>query len=245
MSPLLDASGGGIHLAVLSVTAVGVCGAVSGVILTSRATPLGQLLPFSSGLLLGMALFLLLPEALSNSKPAVVLGFCAAGCFMFGLVEAALHSMHESPHSRTLGMIPLICAIGLHCVLDGWNIAIAVALPSVKLVWAFLIGMSVHKLTGGAAAGAILLSAAPRRNSAIFWAALCECLTAVGAVLQLSTRQTMGTKWTVSLMCLTAGSFLYLGYHSFQSARGKSGFRSAVFPALLGMGAIWIISLLR
>jgi zinc transporter ZupT len=144
-----------------------------------------------------------------------------------------------------LGMFPLILAVGLHSMLDGWNLAIAFALPSLQLVRVFLIGMSLHKLTSGVVIGAIFLSAAPRRNQAMLWAVLCESLTLAGALLQLSSRRNMGAQWTVWLMGLTAGSFLYLGYHSFQTARVNSSFRSAAFRATLGMAAIWVTSLLR
>jgi hypothetical protein len=72
-----------------------VCGAVSGVIVTSRTASLRQLVPFSSELLLGMAIFLILPEALSTARTAVVLALCAVGCAILGLLEATVHTVGE------------------------------------------------------------------------------------------------------------------------------------------------------
>jgi len=235
----------GLLSAIGWITLVAICGAVAGVALTSRAAFLSELVPFVSGLMLGMALFLLLPEALSSTETLTALGLCAGGCLLFGLMEATLHGMSASPHSRMLGMIPLILAVGFHSLLDGWNIATALALPSERLVWAFLIGMSVHKLSGGVAIGAIFRSAAPRLSHAYLWAAVCESLTVLGALLQFFSSRSLGTQWTIWLIGLTAGSFLYLGCHAFQTARAKSGFRSAAVPAGLGIASIWMISMAR
>ena len=139
----------------------------------------------------------------------------------------------------------MLLAVSLHAMLDGWNIATALELPDNGVLWAFLAGISLHKLTGGFAIGAVILSAVGDRNRAVAWAVGCESLTAAGAAIQYAFRTSMGDQWTVWLLAVTGGSFLYLGYHSLQSARRSRGFRSALPAALAGMGSIWLISLMH
>jgi zinc transporter ZupT len=241
MTPLIHATVAGIPLPLIWIILAGVCGAVSGVIITSRAASLGHLVPFSSGLLLGMAIFLIVPEALTNAGTPVVLALCAGGCAIFGLLEATVHTVSE----KVSGMVPLVLAVALHSFLDGWNIAIALMLPSERLIWAFVLGMTVHKLTSGFAIGAVFRAAAAERSSALAWAAACEAITGVGAILQLWSRSALGQQWTAWLIALTAGSFLYLSYHSFQNARAQSGLRNAAFPAAAGAVTVWFISLMK
>jgi zinc transporter ZupT len=241
MPAVIHTTIGGIQAPLIWIIVVGVCGAVSGVIVTSRTVSLRQLVPFSSGLLLGMAVFLIIPEALSSARSTVVLALCAAGCALFGLFETTIHNVSDG----VSGLVPLIFAVGLHSLLDGWNIAIALMLPSDRLIWAFVIGMSVHKLSSGFAIGAVFRASAGKRGSALAWAGATEGLTALGALLQIWSRYALGPRWTVWLIALTAGSFLYLSYHSFQHARAHSGLKGAAFPAAVGAAAVWVISLLH
>jgi zinc transporter ZupT len=226
------------------ITVVAIVGAVAGV-LTSGARSFRHLVPFSSGLLIGMASFVLLPEAVATSRPLLVLTLCAFGCGVFALLEGILHSALPAPHLKAVGFIPLLLAVSLHAMLDGWNIATAIEFPDRAMVWAFLAGMSIHKLTGGFAIGAVVLSAVRHRNRAVAWAAFCESLTAAGAGLQFLFRTRMGDQWTIWLLAVTGGSFLYLGYHSLQTARKGRGFWSALPAALAGIASIWLISLVK
>jgi zinc transporter ZupT len=43
----------------------------------------------------------------------------------------------------------------LHSLLDGWNIGIALSFPDQRLVWTFLGGIALHKLSSGFAIGAV------------------------------------------------------------------------------------------
>jgi zinc transporter ZupT len=239
--PLIHSKFAGIPFPLLWIMLVGDAGAVSGVIVTSRTASLRQLVPFSSGLLLGMAVFLILPEALSSARTPMVLALCAAGCALFGLLEATVHTAGGG----SSGLIPLISAVGLHSYLDGWNMAIALMLPSERLIWAFAIGMSLHKLTSGFAIGAVFRATAKHRRSALAWAGGCEAITGLGAAVQIWSRAALGQRWTVWLIALTAGSFLYLAYQSFKTAKAHSGLRRAAVPAAAGAAAVWAISLLR
>jgi zinc transporter ZupT len=227
---------------VFFITLAGVLGAAVGV-MASGTRSFRRLAPFSAGLLMGMAVFLLLPEALAGGHPTLILALCAVGCAVFAGIETILHKAFPSPHASSVGTIPVVLALSLHAALDGWNTATALEVPDQTAAWAFLTGMSLHKLTGGFAIGAVLLAAERSRKRAILWAIGCESLTAVGAASQFAFQRTMGAEWTVWLLAMTGGSFLYLGYHSLQTARHSHGPDSA-FPAVLaGVLSVWLISL--
>lgn len=229
---------------ILVITCVAAIGACAGV-LTSGAGSFRHLVPFSSGLLLGMAMFLLLPEAFATSRPLLVLALCAFGCAVFALIEGILHNSLPARYVTSVSLVPLLLAISLHSMLDGWNIATALQFSDRNVIWAFLAGMSLHKLTGGFAIGAVILSAVGHRERAVLWAVACECMTAVGAVVQFVLRTRMGDQWTIWLLAMTGGSFLYLGYHALQNARVRGGFKSALPAALAGLGLIWLISIVH
>jgi len=231
-------------LLVAFITVIAIAGAVAGV-LTSASASFRQLVPFSSGLLFGMALFLILPEAFQAGERMLVAGFCILGCFLFGLMETALHSVHPSPVRTSIGLLPLVTAVGLHSLLDGWNIAFAMHFTDRGLMIAFMIGMSLHKLAGGIALGAIFRAAEPQRDRAIAWAAGCELMTVVGAFLNTSISQQVSGHSMTLLLAATGGSFLYLGYHSIQVARRRCGLRPTVAVAALGFASIGLISLLH
>jgi zinc transporter ZupT len=190
-----------------------------------------------------MALFLILPEAVAAGQKGLVVGFCLLGCLTFGLLETILHSLYPSPQRASLGLLPLVTAVAFHSLLDGWNIGFAMQFSGSRLIIAFVLGMSLHKLTSGFALGAIFRVAEPRQNRAITWAGGCELMTAAGAFLQHSISTHMGGQWMILLSSATAGSFLYLGYHSTRIAMTRCGLRPTLALASIGLASIWLISL--
>jgi len=233
----------GLYLTLIVSTLLGMTGAGLGALLFGRALPVRHMLPFGSGLLVGMAMFLVLPEAMADSPAGVVALLCALGWLLFYVVESVLHRVQPDPHMRMVGLAPLIVAVSLHSILDGWNIAVAAALPGRGHVLAFLLGMGVHKLTGGFAVGAIFRGATPRRDWALAWVLACEATTLLGGGLNILARDHFPLSWTLWLLALTAGSFLYLAWHSFGTAWKKNGIRSASLSALAGVALIAVLAL--
>jgi zinc transporter ZupT len=68
-----------------------------------------------------------------------------------------------------LGLVPLVTAVGLHSLLDGWNIGIALSFPDQHLVWTFLGGIALHKLSSGFAIGAVFRANTPTNGRCGCW----------------------------------------------------------------------------
>ena len=84
------------------VTLAAIAGAVTGAVAASANRWTRHMLPFSAGLLVGMSLLLMAPEAFADgAKPATLAAF-ALGFLMVSLIEKILHRLGPDPH-QTLG----------------------------------------------------------------------------------------------------------------------------------------------
>jgi zinc and cadmium transporter len=236
-------------LIVALVTLLGMAGATIGVRAAREAERVRKLVPFSAGLLLGMAFFVIFPEALASGRWPVIFGWSAFGCGLFALVEWYLDKApHEDEpadklHHRHIALFPLLVAVCLHNALDGWNVGLATQLPDKSLEWTFLAGMGVHKLTSGAAMGAIFRTAAPSTRVAMYAAVGAEFLTIAGAVAEMSLHSILGDGWTALLLAATGGSFLYLGIHALREARRHNHPTATAGYAGVGLMAIGVLAL--
>ena len=230
------------------VTLLGASGAATGVLAAKRAARIKALMPLSAGLLLGMAVFLIFPEALISGRWPAVLGFSVAGCAVFAIVEHYLgHAHREHEESAASGYLiawlPLFVALSLHNSLDGWNTGLACQLADPKLVWTFLAGMGLHKCTAGAAAGAIFRASLRSTSQSLSAALAAEAFTLVGLRLEVSLSSTLGEQWTVWLLAATGGSFLYLAFHALQQARKRASANITFRYATFGFASVWLVSL--
>jgi len=232
------------------VTLLGAFGAATGVLTAKRAARIKALMPLSAGLLLGMAVFLILPEALNSGRWPAVIGFSITGCAVFAVVEHYLghaHTEHEesSLSGYPIAWVPLFVALSLHNSLDGWNTGLACQLAHSKLVWTFLAGMGLHKCTAGAASGAIFRASLRSTRLSLGAALAAEAFTLVGLRLEVSLSSILGEQWTVWLMAATGGSFLYLAFHALQQARRRASVNITFRYATFGFASVWLVSLLN
>ena len=230
------------------VTLFGASGAAMGVLATKRAARIKELMPLSAGLLLGMAVFLILPEALTSGRWPAILGFSVAGCAVFAVAEHYLgHAHGEREESVSSGYLvaalPLLVALSLHNALDGWNTGLACQLADKKLVWAFLAGMGLHKCSAGAAAGAIFRASLRSTIGSLCAAVVAEALTLVGLMLEQSLSSILSQQWTVWLLAATGGSFLYLAFHALEIARRGASANVTFRYATVGFASVWLVSL--
>ena len=230
------------------VTLLGASGGVMGVLAAKRAARIKALMPLSAGLLLGMAVFLIFPEALISGRWPAIVGFALTGCAVFAVVEHYLVHAHGE-HEKSVGSgyliawLPLLVALSLHNALDGWNTGLACQLADPKLVWPFLAGMGLHKCTAGAAAGAILRASLRSTIPSLCAALAAEALTLVGLMLELSVNSILGERWTVWLLAATGGSFLYLAFHTILLARRRASANITFCYATFGFASVWLVSL--
>jgi zinc transporter ZupT len=165
------------------------------------------LVPLSGLVLMGVAVFGLIPEVVREigwlvGLPLVAVGFCAL---------ALLERLEE----KIAGS--LVAATALHAFVDGWGM-IAVAshrTPIPKaLSTAVVIAILIHKAPEGLALGAMLRAAAPR--FAIPLAVAAELATVLGGA---AGRLTAPPAWVDYPLALAAGAFLFLGMHAQRAAQ--------------------------
>jgi hypothetical protein len=228
----------------LFITLVAIVAAIIGVQLSSLLSVSRVLVPLSAGLLLGMAIFIILPETLdmAGMLPVALLG--AVGAALFALVESWQGLFRRVSMMATTGVLPLGLAISLHNWLDGWNIGVALSIRVPHLVWVFTTGMAIHKLCGGLAVGAVFRSSIREGRGALFWAAGCEAVTLIGVASQQFAQKAIGPAWSIWLLAITGGSFFFLGYLTLAAAHRHHNLRSSLPAVGAGLGAMWIVSLI-
>jgi zinc transporter ZupT len=192
--------------------------AISGVAL---GVSLGQARIFSDliaavggGLLVGISLFWLTPEIVSESGWLVALAMTAIACFAIAVGDRLL--VHADIPSPQLTIGPVLVATAAHSFLDGWSVR---ALATLHIAgFAAPLGLALHKIPEGVAVGWIA-----RRRLQSYWKAAAvavavELFTLVGAYAEPRASQSgiaaFGSWWTSAVIAIISGSFLFLGIHA-------------------------------
>ena len=230
---------------------VGCAGAALGVWLTGLRTRVAAVVPFSAGVLIGVALFGLLPELAEDSSWLLTLVLCAAGYGLLFLVNRYAYPIcpncaHDHDHSACGTELhgfaaPLIIAAALHSLLDGWSVAVVQHAAPLGLRVAVPVAIALHKVPEGVALGGVMRAAVASRAVALVWCLLAEGSTLVGGALALGLAPDLGSLWTVYPLGLTAGWLVYLGYHAVHEAWKRKGAASASVSALAGGAAAALI----
>jgi len=215
---------------------VGLGGAALGLWLTGMRRRARAVVPFSAGVLLGVALFGLVPELAGDLGWAASLLLFAAGYGLLLLLNryypVCPTCSHDHDHHSCFTELhgfagPLIAAAALHSFLDGWSVATAqLAVP---------LAAALHKVPEGVALGGILRASVKTRGTALGWAWLAEGATLVGGALGLLMAPHLGTQWITYPLGVTAGWLFYLGYHAVHEEWRSRGPRPAFVSALAGI----------
>ena len=226
---------------------VGCAGAALGIWLTGLRTRLGAAVPFSAGVLIGVALFGLLPELAEDSSWPLTLALCAGGYglllainrFAYPICPTCAHDHdHGACGTELHGFAaPLIIAAALHSSLDGWSVAVVQHAAPLGLRVAVPIAIALHKLPEGIALGGVMRAAVPSRTVALLWCLLAEGATLAGGALALALAPHLGSVWTIYPLGLTAGWLVYLGYHAVHEEWRRKGAPAALTAALAGAAA--------
>jgi len=244
----------------LLATVVGVGAATVGVWLTSaerkavaqksKTPPLLRLvLSFSAGILLGVALFGLLPELARDAGWLVSLLLFGAGYglligvdrYVYAVCPTCSHSHDHSACADELHgfAVPLLAAAAIHSFLDGWSVATVQVASPVGLRLAVPLAVTLHKVPEGLALGGIVRAAvhagARSRTRALVGCILAEACTIVGAGIGLGLAPSLGAAWIVYPLGLTAGWIFYLGFHAVHEEWKRWGAAPACVSALTGL----------
>ena len=232
-------------------TVVGVGGAALGVWLTGLRERARVVVPFSAGVLLGVAVFGLLPELASEIGWGVSLALFAAGYgalllvnrFVYPVCPTCAHDHdHNSCSTELHGFAwPLVAAAALHAFLDGWSIATVQLAVPLGLRVAVPLAVALHKVPEGIALGGILSASLRSRNAAFAWAAVAESATVVGGALGLGMAPRLGSEWITYPLGIAGGWLFYLGYHAVHEEVRRRGARAAFVSSLSGVAGAAVV----
>src|ERR1035438_9922310 len=229
-------------------TFVGVLGAVLGIWLTGLRQRARAVVPFSAGVLLGVALFGLVPELASEiGWPVSVLLFAVGygalllvNRFVYRVCPTCAHDHDHNACSTELHgfAAPLIVAATVHSFLDGWSVATVQLAVPLGLKVAVPLAVALHKLPEGIALGGILRASVGSRKVALGWAVLAEGSTLAGGGLGLAMGPHLGSQWITYPMGIAAGWLFYLGYHAVHEEWKRRGARPGVAWGAAGVGRV-------
>ena len=227
----------GLYPTLIFLLLLTLAGAAGGIRLAEIPSISHRVLPFSGGMLVGIAAFWILPEIAERCGWVAASAGLAAGFAVLWLIDRYLYPVcptcaHTHDHqacSQTLHGFgaPLLIAAGLHSFFDGWSLAVSQQRGFESLKIPFLVGIGVHKLPEGLALGALLLAALGKPWKAAAGAAVAQSMMLAGAMIAVLLTPHLVANWTIGFLAVAAGAFVYLGYHAIDSA-------TSVMPALTG-----------
>jgi zinc transporter ZupT len=225
------------------ITIAAICSVAAGVWLSSVHAIARRLVPFSGGLLMGVALFWLLPEIAAELTWPGALAWTLGGAaglalidrFVYPVCPACSHShQHVKCETRLHGFaVPLLIAASIHSVLDGW--IAASARDVVVIAPALVMAIGFHKAPEGFALGVIARASLASRAAAFAWCAATQAGVLAGAAMQATMAPHLPAGSLYKLLGLAAGSFFYLGGHAVDGELRRSGPAPAFWPALTGV----------
>ncbi len=169
------------------------------------------LVSYAVGTLLGVALLVLLPEALENLPPRAVLGSVLAGIMLFFLLEKLVLWRHCHTHDcEAHGMAAPMVIIGdaFHNFLDGVIIGTAVR-TSVPLGISTALAVATHEIPQEIGDMAILLHAGYSRRKAFVLNLVSGASAVLGALVAV-----FALEWvpdiTQYVLSVAAAGFLYV-----------------------------------
>ncbi|HYK65052.1 MAG TPA: ZIP family metal transporter [Patescibacteria group bacterium] len=199
-----------ILLALVTLVSTGL-GGTAAIRLRDR---LHLLLGFSSGAVLAVALFDILPEVFAFDRGASYMPITAVGFLLFFGLEryTAMHRAREHPHLAEAHEAELgaMSAAGLsfHSFLDG--IAIGVGFQTSAAVGLLIaLGIIAHDFSDGLNTVTVVLAHGSSHRNAVFWLMIDMSMPVLGAASTLMFNLRAGLlPW---MLAFFAGSFLYIG----------------------------------
>jgi ZIP family zinc transporter len=202
------------------------------------------LLGFSSGAVIAVALFDILPEVFALNGGAAYIPLAAVGFLAFFALEryTAMHRSREHVHASTTHEQELgaLSAAGLtfHSFLDG--VAIGVGFQaSVKIGLLIALGIIAHDLSDGLNTVTVVLAHGNPMKRAIFWLAADMSAPVLGATTTILINLTGVLPW---LLAFFAGSFIYIGASDLLPEAKEHDSPWVGVATALGMFAIYLIT---
>jgi zinc transporter, ZIP family len=231
-----------IPLASLTVVSTLIGGAVA----LRLRRDLTTLIALTGGVVIGVALFDVLPEAIDAvGNSGRVTELVGAGFLFFFLAERllVLHHRDEPEQARAHAQVGALGAAGLslHSFIDGLGIGLAFGVDTTTGVLVFVAVLS-HDFADGLNTVSFILSQSDDRRKAIKWLAVDAIAPLIGAIV--------GASLSISeyalghLLALYAGFFLFMGATDLLPEAHQHPSRLRVALTALGFVAIYLVAVI-
>jgi ZIP family zinc transporter len=205
---------------------------------------LHTLIALTGGIVVAVALFDVLPEALAsvdNSRHAMWL--VGAGFLAFFLAERALvlHHRDEPDQVRAHARVGALGAAGLsaHSFVDGLGIGLAFHLSTATGLLVFL-AVVTHDFADGLNTVGFILRQSEDRRAALRWLAVDAAAPLLGALVGATL--SVSDRGLGYLLCLYAGFFLFMGATDLLPHAHEHPSRRRVALTALGFTATWLVA---
>src|SRR5437762_6077936 len=216
--------------------------------------PLCALISFAAGTLLGVTLFAILPESLSNNIWWAVALAAASGYALFFFISKYVHhvcpacaaSHFDADTTRHFSDIAtaLIIALAIHSTTDGLALGIQQEAPATDATkWSLFSALCIHKVPEGLALGSLLIGAGLQRSGALGWVAAVEATTLLGGVIGYFFLANVSTFWLGLIMAHVGGGFFYLAAHAVLGEMMKHGKKLVLTSFCAGMALIALLNI--
>lgn len=207
-----------------------------------------RFMAFGSGVLLGAAFLLIIPEAVALDGARAGLGLTAAFVAIFGLEQVGLaHACPECATERPCQVHPMgwiaVSALGLHGLMDGVSIAAGFA-TSEALGLVAAAAILVHKLPTGICLAALLLAAGFSSRRCLLLTMAVAAATPVGAVAAWSLLVEPAPGVLALILGLSAGSFVYIGASDILPRLHEERSLPVFLLLVLGVAVTWVAPVL-
>ena len=217
--------------------------------------PLCALISFAAGTLLGVTLFAILPESLTDCTWWAVALAAATGYALFFFLSKYVHhvcpacaaSHFDADATKHFSEIAsaLIVALAIHSTTDGLALGIGQEAQSTTAgQWSLFSALCIHKIPEGLALGSLLIGAGFQRARALGWVAAVEATTLLGGIIGFFLLASRSTFWLSLFMAHVGGGFLYLAAHALLGEMLKHGKGLVLKSFSLGVGLIGGLNIL-
>ena len=240
--------------------ALAVGGAALGAAIGTSHERLCALISLGAGSLLGVTVFVIVPEGWAGLSWWGLGLALASGYVLFAVISkyvyhvcpacAASHFDEATTHRFSEIAAAMMVALAVHCTADGLAIAAghqahaANATGGRVLDFSLVLAICVHKIPEGLALGALLLGAGLRRSGVLVRVALVEGTTVLGGLLGWLVLQRVGAAWLDAVVAHVGGGFVFLATHAVLGEILKHHKVLVLSNFGLGFGVIGVLALL-
>jgi zinc transporter ZupT len=210
--------------------ALAVGGGTIGALLGTSHKRLCALISLGAGTLMGVTLFAILPDAVTDLRWWELLIALASGYAVFSVISkyifhvcpacAASHFDEATTHRFSEIASAMMLALAIHCTVDGLGISAGNEAHGASVVagrivnFSIILAVCVHKIPEGLALGALLRGAGLDTRGIVFRVLAVESTTLLGGVAGWLFFPHASQFWISAALAHAGGGFIFLATHA-------------------------------